>query len=195
MIDTTFLATSEKLWPSPSEHLGRPAQFVGAIFRQEAFDRRAAFRCAQIAARGRAPLPMDGQGMACLVVIRMQRRQPLVAHQHQKALLGEIGGRRRVEAAGAVLDGVKPVGRHGLAGPRATRAEGPVARALSPDSGRGIGRSAGQPWAFFKANRPSKLTYIKPPGSSNCQKEPNISPRRAAFGDPLFDRRHHGPRE
>ena len=54
MIETTFLATSEKLWPGACKHLRRPAQLVGAEFGEESLDRGAALRRAQVAARGLA---------------------------------------------------------------------------------------------------------------------------------------------
>jgi len=57
----------------------------------------------------------DGQGMARLIELGPQRGQPLIAHQHQEADFGEIGGGGGIEAASAVLDGVEPVGRQGAA--------------------------------------------------------------------------------
>ena len=48
--------------------------------------------------------------MGRLIVAGAQRRQPLVTHQHQEALLGKIGGCRWVEAARPILDGIEPVG-------------------------------------------------------------------------------------
>jgi hypothetical protein len=46
-----------------------------------------------------------------LVQAGAQPRQPLVAHQHEVALLGLIAGRIGIEAGGPVLDGVEPIGR------------------------------------------------------------------------------------
>ena len=114
MIDTTFLATSEKLWPSPNSTLGGPRSSSGMKRRKKASIASRPSLRAQVAARCLAALPMDGQRVAGLVVVGAQRGQPLVAHQHQEALLGEIGGCRRIEAGGAVLDGIEPVGRQGL---------------------------------------------------------------------------------
>ena len=72
---------------------------------------------------------------------RAQRGQPLVAHQHQEAGLGQIAGRRGIEAGRPVLDGIEPVGRQGLRRPRARRAPAARATAPSPDSGRWRGFS------------------------------------------------------
>ena len=98
------------------QHLGRPAQFCRHEAAEESFDRQPPVFGPQIAARGLAAFPMDGQRMARLVIVGTKRRQPLVAHQHQEAVFGEIGGRGGIETAGAVLDGVEPVGRQGRAG-------------------------------------------------------------------------------
>ena len=111
MMETTFLATSEKLWPCAGQHLGRPAQFVRHEAAEERFDRQPAFLCAQVAARRFAPLVPDRQRMARLVVIGAQAGQPLIAHQHQEAGFGEISGCGAVEAGRAVLDGIEAVGR------------------------------------------------------------------------------------
>ena len=54
MIETTFLATSEKLWPVAEQHLGRAAQFVRHEAAEEGLDRQPAFLGAQVAARGLA---------------------------------------------------------------------------------------------------------------------------------------------
>ena len=93
------------------QHLGWPAQFLRHEAAEERFDRQPPVLAAQVAASRRAAFPLDRQRMARLVIVGVQRGQPLIAHQHQEALLGEIGRPRRVEAAGAVLDGVEPVGR------------------------------------------------------------------------------------
>jgi uncharacterized protein (TIGR02594 family) len=98
-----------------AQHPGRPAQVHGAVMREELFDRRAPFRCPQITARGLAAFPPDGQGIAGLIKVGAQRCQPFIAHQHQEALLGEIGGLFGVEADRPVFDGVEPVGGHALA--------------------------------------------------------------------------------
>src|SRR5580704_2210078 len=46
-----------------------------------------------------------------IVELGVEARQPLALHQHQKALLGEIGGRRGRKSARPVLDGKAPVAR------------------------------------------------------------------------------------
>ena len=97
MMETTFFATSEKLWPLAKKNLRRPAQFAWHETAEEGFDRQPAFFGPQIAAYGFAAFPVDRQRMARLVIVGAQRRQPLVTHQHQETLLGEIGRRRRVE--------------------------------------------------------------------------------------------------
>ena len=119
MIEITFRATSEKLWPSARSTLGGPRN---SSAQYSAKNRSMAARPsggAQVAARGLAVLGADRQRVACLVESRSQLREAGVPHQHQELLLGQIGGVGRVEAGGAVLDGVHPVERHGLAGPKA----------------------------------------------------------------------------
>ena len=54
--------------------------------------------------------------MGGFVELRCEARQALVAHEHQEALLGEVGGRGRIEPRRPVLDGIGPVERHRLAG-------------------------------------------------------------------------------
>ena len=58
-METTFLATSEKLWPGAVQHLGRPAQFVRHEAAEEGLDRQPAFLGAQVAARRLAALGFD----------------------------------------------------------------------------------------------------------------------------------------
>ncbi len=106
MIETTLRGTSEKLWPSREQHLGRSAQFIGKIFREKRFDRRAPFR----SSAGRLARPLfvlaDRQRMAGVVVVAAQRRQALVAHQHQEA-----GLRENI----AALPGRSPIGPFSMA--------------------------------------------------------------------------------
>ena len=45
--------------------------------------------------------------MIGFIVIGSQSREPFVAHQHQKALLGKIGWGGWVKARGPILDGVQ----------------------------------------------------------------------------------------
>lgn len=107
--------------PCAEQHLGRPAQLVRAIGGEKPLDRRAAVFGAQVAARGLAAIPYDPQRVARLVVIGAQRGEPILAHQHEEADLREIGRRGAIEAAGAVLDGVEPVGRQGRTGRQLAR--------------------------------------------------------------------------
>ena len=123
MIDTTFFATSEKLWPGACSTFGGPRS-SSAQKPRRMLDRGAALRRAQIAARGLAAFVLDRQRVARVVEAGAQRRQPLVLHQHQKAHLRLIARRRRVEAGRAVLDGIEPVARHGLADGELARASG-----------------------------------------------------------------------
>ena len=45
-----------------------------------------------------------------------QLSQPLVTHQHEEVLLGQVGRHRWIKTARAVLDGIKPVAGNRLAG-------------------------------------------------------------------------------
>ena len=110
-----------------------------------------------------------------LIEVGSQCGQALVAHQHQEALLREIGGRGRVEAGGPILDGIKPVGGDRLAG----RKLGPFQRLRRQPFDRiavdGPNRSRSQMSLISRPlNEPSRkaltLTYIKQFGSSNCDK-------------------------
>ena len=56
---------------------------------------------------------LDGQAMRGVVESGAQPRERLVAHQHQVGDLGQVARHGLVEAGGAVLDGVEPVGRQG----------------------------------------------------------------------------------
>jgi hypothetical protein len=106
IIDTTFLATSENLW--------RPTQFFRHEAAEECLDGQPAFLRAQIGAHGLATLRFNGQCVAGFVEVRAQGRQPFVQHQHEEALFGEIGRGVRVKPAGAIFDGIEPVGRDRL---------------------------------------------------------------------------------
>ena len=98
------------------EDLRRPAQFVGAIVGEEVFNRRPAVGGAQVAARGFALAEPDAEHVGLVVERGAQAGEPLVLHQHEKMLLGEIGAPDRVEAGRSVLDGIEPVAGNGLAG-------------------------------------------------------------------------------
>jgi hypothetical protein len=64
--------------------------------------------------RGFGALPVD-RVCGWLIELCSQRGEALVAHQHEEALLREVGGRGRVEAGRAIFDGIEAVGRYGLA--------------------------------------------------------------------------------
>ena len=100
MIETTFAATSEKLWPSALQHLRRAAQLRRHEAAEEGLDREPAF----LGVRGRrAPARGPRRGWSG---VRSRRRSGCQAsasrslqHQHQEPGLREIAGRGRVEAA------------------------------------------------------------------------------------------------
>src|SRR5581483_5268438 len=121
-----------------------------------------------------AAFGMDGQGMACLVVIGAQCGQPLVAHQHQEALLGEIGRSRGVEAGGPILDGVEPVGRQGLAGFQDSPGQSLRRQAFYGVSVDGLDAGGG--------HKVLTLTLFEQAGSSNYDNGPNITLWQVASG-------------
>ena len=115
MIETTLRATSEKLWPSAGQHLRRTLDRSGVAVGEKPLDGGAALGGFEIALSGDRAVPADGQDVARIVEMGVQRRQPFVPHQHQEMGLQHplrIGG---IEAAGAVFDGIAAVGRKGLA--------------------------------------------------------------------------------
>jgi hypothetical protein len=93
------------------QHPRWPAQLAGAEAGEEALDLPATCEGTQIAARRLAAIQIDDQRVADLVEPGAQPGEALVAHQHQVALLGLMARRFRVEAGGAVLNGVEPIGR------------------------------------------------------------------------------------
>ena len=114
-METTFLATSEKLWPLPERTFGGPLIAPAIAGREEPLDGGAAFGGFEIALRGDRAVLADGQDIARIVEMGVQRRQPFVPHQHQEIGLRHpfrVGG---IEAAGAVFDGVAAVGGQRLA--------------------------------------------------------------------------------
>ena len=98
-----------------ADDTGRAAQAVLHVGRHELFDQRAAELGAQVAARHLFAAAADGERVSCVVEFGGERRQPLVAHQHQEGDLRQVLGRGGVEAARAILDGVGAVEREGLA--------------------------------------------------------------------------------
>ncbi len=83
---------------------------------EELLDERAAGLCRQIALHDRLSRAQDGQRSCCFVEAAIERGEPLVAHQHQKADFGQMLRRGRIEAAGTVLDGPRAVEGHRFAG-------------------------------------------------------------------------------
>ena len=117
MIETTFRATSEKLWPPPNSTLGGPFRSLGKIRREKLLDGGPALRRFQVAARSLPPVFLNGQEMGAILETGPQSRQALVAHQHQEMGFWQPCRRRGIKAARAVFDGVAPVGRKRLADP------------------------------------------------------------------------------
>ena len=96
--------------------LRRPAQLGLHVAGDELLDELAADPAGQLPARHLLAVAEDGQRLGGIVELRAQRRQPLVAHQHQEIDLGQVPRRVRVEAARPVLDGIGAVERQRLAG-------------------------------------------------------------------------------
>src|SRR5262249_49209923 len=117
MIETTLCATSEKLKPGACSTFGAPRNSSATEDREEAFDGRAAFGRAQVAAHGLTALRFDRERVVCVVEAGAQPGQPLVAHQHQIALLGLMTRCGGVEAGRPVLDGVEAIAPRGFVGP------------------------------------------------------------------------------
>ena len=97
-METTFLATSEKLWHR-LQHLGGPRNSAGMNRRKNA---SIASRPSLVRRSPRAPRgpPADRERMDLLRRSSPQLRQAVVAHQHQEAVLGKRRGGGRVEAEG-----------------------------------------------------------------------------------------------
>ena len=90
MIETTLAATSEKLWPSALQHLRRARAARRHEAAEERLDREPAFLGGEIAARGLAALAADRQACRSRRRSGCERREPLVAHQHQELGLRQI---------------------------------------------------------------------------------------------------------
>ena len=127
------MATSEKLWPGASRIFGGPRNSSAQKRGEEAFDGRAAGGAAEVAAGRLGAVFAHGEALGGIVEMRVETGEPLVLHQHEKALLGQIGGRRRIEAARAVLDGIAPV-----AGDRRTDGERRRGQALGRQALHGV---------------------------------------------------------
>ena len=132
MIETTLRATSEKLKPGACSTFGGPRS---SSAQKSAKKRSIAARPSGVRRSPRAasrPSASIDERVARVVEAGAQPRQPLVAHQHQVALLGLVAGRGRVEAGGPVLDGVEAVGRQRRADRKRARSSG---SGLSPFTG------------------------------------------------------------
>ena len=116
MMETTFLATSEKLWPPPERSFGGPLSSPAKFAAKNASMAARPAAVSRSPSRDHVAVPANGQDVAFVLVMRPQSRQPLIAHQHQVKGLVQPGGLGRIEAAGAVFDGVAAVGRKRLAG-------------------------------------------------------------------------------
>src|SRR6266404_5650757 len=118
MIETTFLATSEKLWPGAASTFGNPrsssaqnraknpsiaARPPGVICEPlPAVPQSRDF--SQITPGGlRAVLP-DHEHLGRIVKMGVKTGQPLVLHQHEEPLLGQISRHRGIKAARPILD-------------------------------------------------------------------------------------------
>ena len=158
MIETTLAATSEKLWPSACSTFGGPRSSAGMKRRKNASIASRPSSVREVAARGLAAVVADDERVAS------RRRsgcrscgQPLVAHQHQEAGLGQIAralpgrsrrARSRWRIAGrpvTVWPGVKPRARPDAPG------SGP-----SPDSGRSLDFRRSCRALLTKRSRPRK---------------------------------------
>src|SRR5215467_12991997 len=97
------------------QDLRRSPQLIRAELREELLDAVPAIARAQVTLHGRAAVEFDGQRMARVIKAGAQRRQALVAHQHEIARLRLMARRLWIKARGPVLDGVEPVTWHRLA--------------------------------------------------------------------------------
>ncbi len=97
------------------ENFRRSLDRSGVVAGEKMLDGGPAFGGFEIALGGDRAVLADSQDVAGIVETGMQGRQPFVPHQHQKVGLRHPFRSRRVEAAGAVFDGVAAVGRQGLA--------------------------------------------------------------------------------
>ena len=119
MIETTFFATSEKLWGGCAQGpSANRLELAGAIVAQIAFDRGAALL-------GLKGVPLDsiatvvnanGENGRVVVIVRLQRREPArCASASGKYAFGSHFSARRIETARPVLDRVASVGWQRLA--------------------------------------------------------------------------------
>ena len=76
MIETTFFATSEKLWGGALQDLRRTLELAGAIVSQIAFDRGAALFVLKVPLDSIATVVANGESGRVVVIVRLQRREP-----------------------------------------------------------------------------------------------------------------------
>ena len=113
------------------EHFWRPLDLAGIGGGEELLDRRPALGGFEVAL-GRDPAVVaDRQDVARIVEMGLQRRQPFVPLQHQEMRLWQPFRLGRVEAGGAVFDGVAAVGQQRLAGAQLARGSGSGVRPLT----------------------------------------------------------------
>jgi hypothetical protein len=106
MMETTFLATSEKLCP-----LRRSLDRPGVAGCEEAFDGDPALGRFEIALGYDGAVLADAQDIARIVEMRVQGCQPFVPHQHQEIGLRHPFRVGRIKAAGAIFDRIAAVCR------------------------------------------------------------------------------------
>ena len=106
---THLAATSEKLWPAACTIFGRPAQLRLHVGGDELLDQLAPERRRELAARHLLAVAEDGERLGRVVEPGLERRQPLVAHQHQEVDLRQVPRRGGIEPSRAVLDGIGAV--------------------------------------------------------------------------------------
>ena len=113
------------------QHLWRALDLAGEAGGKELLDRGPALGGFEIALGRDRAVVADGQDVARIVEMGLQRRQPFVPLQHQEMRFWQPFGLGRIEAGGAVFDGVAAVGRKRLAGLSAVRSSGSGVRPLT----------------------------------------------------------------
>ena len=98
------------------QHLRRSLDLVGKSRGEEVLDRRPALGRFEVALGHDPAVVADREDVARIVEMGAQAGQPFVPHQHQEMRLRQPFRLGRVEAGGAVLDGVAAVGQQRLAG-------------------------------------------------------------------------------
>ena len=99
--------SSEKTFGGPRNSFGMKRRKNASMANRPSFVRRSA-RTAS-----RPSNSMDSVWLASSKSVRKDANRSF-QHQHEEALFGEIGRGVRVKPAGAILDGIEPVGRDRL---------------------------------------------------------------------------------